>query len=45
MKVMKTIANKVLFIHDGAVGFFGNVSDIDDEILHNENFKRFISHI
>ena len=45
MKVMKTIANKVLFIHDGAVGFFGNVSDIDEEILHNENFKRFISHI
>ena len=33
------------FIHDGAVGFFGNVSDIDGEILHNENFKRFISHI
>lgn len=45
MKVMKNMANKVLFIKDGTVNWFGEVSHVENEASHNEMLRKFISHI
>lgn len=45
MKVVNTMSNKVLFIHDGRVGWFGNIEDIDNAAKENENLRKFINHI
>lgn len=45
MKVMQEIANKVLFIKNGSISFFGNVSEIENEIQRNSDFHNFIRHI
>jgi phospholipid/cholesterol/gamma-HCH transport system ATP-binding protein len=45
MKVMKNMTNKVLFIKDGTINWFGEVSNIDNETSYNEALRKFISHI
>ncbi len=45
MKVMKAMANKVLFIKNGTIGWFGDVTQIDDECQRNDALNKFISHI
>lgn len=45
MKVVNAIANKVLFIHEGRVGWFGKVEEIEFAIKINKDLQRFVSHI
>lgn len=43
MKVVKEMANKVLFIKDGSVNWFGSVSQIDHEMTESESLRKFAS--
>lgn len=45
MSVMKEIADKVLFIKNGIVGWFGDVKDIDKASQENENLHNFVRHL
>ena len=45
MKAMKDLANKVLFIENGTIGWFGNIEDIGLAMKENENLAKFISYI
>jgi phospholipid/cholesterol/gamma-HCH transport system ATP-binding protein len=45
MKVVKELTNKVLFINNGGVGWFGNSNEIELAAATNEDLGKFISHI
>ena len=45
MKVVKAISNKVLFIKNGKINWFGFVEDLENEAVENVDLKAFISHI
>lgn len=45
MQAMKSLANKVLFIHEGKIGWLGNIEDIESAMKKNEDLAKFISHI
>lgn len=45
MKIVKAISNKVLFIKNGKINWFGFVEDLENEAVENVDLKAFISHI
>lgn len=45
IKVTKAISNKVLFMNDGKIGWFGRTANIENECNDNPDLHRFVSHI